>query len=90
MWTVVSAFDAMTVRPAADDDLIEQATCYSDNSGQYEECLKARADGRLSGHEVLKPPLLTPYRVSLCATLQARFSRSEFWDCVKALSDPLQ
>jgi len=92
VWTLVSFSAAIT---AADTDarptesLVERATCYSANSADYEDCLSARSIARNSGRE-LKPPMLTPFRVSLCATLQNRFSGAAFWDCVKALSDPRQ
>jgi len=91
--SVLAAIDAVgteyLVRPR-DIGVTERATCYSANRAEYEECVVTRAAGRSSGREPLKPPMLTPFRLSLCATMQDRFSREEFWDCVKALSDPLR
>ena len=92
LWTLVSFLAAVAAvgydsRPT--DSLVERATCYSANSAEYEDCVRARSIARSSGRE-LKPPMLTPFRLSLCATLQNRFSGEEFWDCVKALSDPRQ
>ena len=66
------------------DIRIERAICYSTNQTKYNDCLASRARAGL------KLPMLTPFRVSLCVTLQFRYSSEDFWDCVKALSDPLR
>jgi hypothetical protein len=94
IWTLVSFAAAVAAvdieaRLRATDSLVERATCYSANRAEYEDCVRARSIARSTGRE-LKPPMLTPFRVSLCATLQDRFSGAKFWDCVKALSDPRQ
>ena len=94
LWTLVSFSAAIAAadvdaRLSPTESLVERATCYSANMAKYEDCVRTRAIARNSGRE-LKPPMLTPFRVSLCATLQSRFSGEEFWDCVKALADPRQ
>jgi hypothetical protein len=68
--------------------LIERAICYSPQSADYNRCIVSRDNARIRGAELLKKPMLTPYRASLCATLQIRFSVGDFWECVQALRDP--
>lgn len=86
LWSAGAA--GLTDSTTSSDLLIERAICYSTDDTEYHDCMVARDNGRASGHELLKPPMLTPFRVSLCVTLQFRFSSEDFWDCVKALGDP--
>jgi hypothetical protein len=93
VWTVVSVRSAGGADVSGSvttnrDALIERAICYSTDSTEYNDCIAFRDSLRTVGREPLKFPMLTPFRISLCASLQSRFSGEDFWECVKALADP--
>ena len=91
IWSAVATVDDESqLRPSEARSVADRATCYSANNVKYEDCVRFRQENRNTGGRTLRLPMLTPYRVSLCATLQDPFSAKEFWGCVKALSDPRQ
>lgn len=87
LWSAGAAGVTFSVTPRR-AALVERAICYSQKSADYDRCIVSRDNARIRGAELLKRPMLTPYRVSLCATLQVQFSVGDFWECVQALRDP--
>jgi hypothetical protein len=65
----------------------DRAMCYSSDRMTYEQCVRNQYLYRTIGLKSYRPPMVTPFRVSLCATLQVGFRMREFRRCVGTLGD---